>query len=129
MIDRGMLREGMTVHSADGAKLGKIQSCGDDAFIIEKGFFLPTDYVCRYVDVASVEGDEVRLAVGKDEFRRREIGDDDDATTADTGSLAASEASAEPWREERLGASGRDLREGELRDRDLTRRDPDDEHA
>jgi len=81
MFDRGMIREGMTVHSADGEKLGKIQSCSDSTFIIEKGFFLPTDYVCRYDDVSSIEGDDVRLAVTKDEFRRREVGNDDDATT------------------------------------------------
>lgn len=77
MIDRGMLREGMTVHSADGEKLGKILSCGDETFVIEKGWFLPTDYICRYSDVTGIDGDDARLAVTKDEFRRPELGNDD----------------------------------------------------
>ena len=35
------LHEGMIVHSADGATLGKVVSCRTDGFVIEKGVFLP----------------------------------------------------------------------------------------
>jgi uncharacterized protein (TIGR02271 family) len=66
------IREGMTVRSSDGEKLGKVISCGADEFIIEKGFFFPKDYVVRY-DQASVSGDEVMLAMPASSLR--EAGD------------------------------------------------------
>lgn len=66
------IREGMTVRSSDGEKLGKVIRCDQDAFIIEKGFFFPKDYIVRY-DQASVRGDEVLLAL--DASSLREAGD------------------------------------------------------
>jgi uncharacterized protein (TIGR02271 family) len=74
------IREGMTVRSSDGQKLGKVIRCGVDEFIIEKGFFFPKDYVARY-DQATVSGDEVTLSLaasslreagGRDDVRARE---------------------------------------------------------
>jgi uncharacterized protein (TIGR02271 family) len=52
----------MTVHSADGAKLGKVVSCLSDGFIIEKGVFLPKATQFRYDDINEVRGDDVYLA-------------------------------------------------------------------
>ncbi len=62
------IREGMTVRSSDGEKLGKVIRCGDDEFVIEKGFFFPKDYVARY-DQASVSGGEVLLAIPASSLR------------------------------------------------------------
>jgi len=56
------LREGMTVHSADGAKLGKVVSCQGDGFIIEKGVFLPKATQFEYDDIAEMRGDDIYLA-------------------------------------------------------------------
>ncbi|MGC3997519.1 MAG: DUF2382 domain-containing protein [Anaeromyxobacter sp.] len=62
-MDTRGVREGMTVHSADGEKLGKVIECGSADFVIEKGFFFPKDYLVRYEQVGAVEGDDVRLAI------------------------------------------------------------------
>lgn len=62
MIDPNQVREGMLVHSSDGRKLGRVLSCREGTFVIEKGFYFTTDYVARYDDVTDVSGDEIRLA-------------------------------------------------------------------
>jgi uncharacterized protein (TIGR02271 family) len=62
------IREGMTVRSSDGEKLGKVIRCDADQFIVEKGFFFPKDYVVRY-DQATVAGDEVLLALPASSLR------------------------------------------------------------
>ena len=59
------LREGMIVHSLDGAKLGKVVSCRPDGFIIEKGVFLPKATQFQYDDVAELRGDDIYLAHGR----------------------------------------------------------------
>jgi uncharacterized protein (TIGR02271 family) len=52
----------MTVHSADGAKLGKVVDCRPDGFIVEKGMFLPKSTHFEYDDVAELRGDDVYLS-------------------------------------------------------------------
>ncbi|MFT3912834.1 MAG: YsnF/AvaK domain-containing protein [Anaeromyxobacteraceae bacterium] len=89
----------MTVRSSDGEKLGKILALGEDTFVVEKGFFLPKDHTCRYADIAGLEGDdgdEVRLAIGKDAFARRELGSDDDTIAAGGD---ANLGRTQPWEE------------------------------
>ena len=66
MIDRKRLRKGMTVHSADGHKLGKVIELDANTFVIEKGHFFPKDFVARYEDVADVLADDVRLTRGRE---------------------------------------------------------------
>ncbi|GEJ56699.1 YsnF/AvaK domain-containing protein [Anaeromyxobacter diazotrophicus] len=66
MIERGLIREGMTVHSAEGDKLGKVIACDASTFVIEKGFFFPKDYVARFEDVADVQGDDIHLLRGRE---------------------------------------------------------------
>jgi uncharacterized protein (TIGR02271 family) len=68
ITDRNRIREGMTVYSSDGEKLGKVVRCDEASFIIEKGFFFPKDYVARYADIADVTGDDVRLSFTRDSF-------------------------------------------------------------
>lgn len=66
MIDKGLIREGMTVYSAEGDKLGKVIACDASTFIIEKGFFFPKDFVARFDDVADVRGDDIHLSRGRE---------------------------------------------------------------
>jgi uncharacterized protein (TIGR02271 family) len=61
------VREGMFVRTADGEKLGTVIRCGGDTFVVEKGLFLPRDYVLRYEDIADVRGGEVRLRLGRED--------------------------------------------------------------
>lgn len=65
----------MTVHSADGEKLGKVLTCDELSFIVEKGFFFPKDYVARYEDVAEVSGDTIRLRTGQEALRSFDQGE------------------------------------------------------
>lgn len=60
-MERQDIREGMKVRSSDGANLGKVVACGDETFIIEKGFFFPQDYSVRYGQVAEVRSGEIWL--------------------------------------------------------------------
>ena len=53
---------GQEVYSADGERLGKGIAVTDHAVVIEKGFFLPTDFACRRSDVAQVGAGAVRLS-------------------------------------------------------------------
>jgi hypothetical protein len=62
-MDRKGVQDGMKVQSADGKSLGKVVSCGDASFLIEKGFFFPKDYTAGYESVAQIDGDQVWLAV------------------------------------------------------------------
>jgi uncharacterized protein (TIGR02271 family) len=62
------LREGMTVYSKDGEKLGKITGLFQDYFLIEKGFFFPKDFTLRYEDIQDIEDDTVRLLTGQTEY-------------------------------------------------------------
>lgn len=62
------VREGMTVHSADGHKLGKIAKCTASGFVVEKGIFFPSDHLATWADIASVEGDDVHLSANQDDL-------------------------------------------------------------
>ncbi|HEX7623181.1 MAG TPA: hypothetical protein VF400_06380 [Anaeromyxobacteraceae bacterium] len=62
MIDSSDIRQGMTVYSLDGEKLGQVVQCDASTFVIEKGFFFPKGYVARFDDVSLVSGDEIRLS-------------------------------------------------------------------
>lgn len=61
-----LIREGMTVYSADGYRVGRVAAVGVDEFEIEKGTFFRRDRRARLADVKEVKGSEVYLS------RRRE---------------------------------------------------------
>lgn len=84
MIDRTSVREGMAVYSADGEKLGKVQSCQADTFTIEKGIFFPKDFIARFDEVTDISGDEVHLSTTKDTLGR---GDREAAFATDAGGM------------------------------------------
>ncbi len=87
------IRTGMTVHSADGQRLGKVIACREDSIVIEKGIFFPVDYTCRPDDVAEVRGDDLVLRLSKEQLEGNE-------------SRAGSEIGTEIAREER-GSMGK----------------------
>ncbi|WNG50973.1 hypothetical protein F0U60_47725 [Archangium minus] len=69
MYQRGDLKEGMTVRSVDGHKLGKVYAVGDTEFHIEKGLFFPKDYSVRYAEISDIRHGEIILAHGKESLR------------------------------------------------------------
>lgn len=70
MYQRRDIREGMTVRSIDGEKLGRIFAIHDGEFLIEKGLFFPKDYVCTYPEVSDIRDGEVFLTHGKEGLHR-----------------------------------------------------------
>ena len=119
LTDRSLLREGMTVFSSDGEKLGKVVRCDETSFIVEKGFFFPKDYVARYEDVADVTGEDVRLVFTKDSFREgasaREFIEHESETGFQAGSRTTGEELRVPLAEEELDVVKRDREAGEVR--------------
>jgi len=59
--------EGMDVYGADGEKLGQIVAIDTNSIMVEKGFFFPKDYYIPRTAIASIDGENVYLLVGKDE--------------------------------------------------------------
>ncbi|HEX8438268.1 YsnF/AvaK domain-containing protein [Archangium sp.] len=70
MFQRTQLKEGMTVRSFDGEKLGRVFALGDDAFHIEKGLFFPKDYLVRYAEVSDIRDGEIILMHGRESLLR-----------------------------------------------------------
>jgi len=66
----------MIVYSADGGKLGRINVCRPDGFIVEKGLFFPKASMFRYEDVADVRDGDVYLR-----HAQRELADESAWTT------------------------------------------------
>ena len=120
-MNTGRVKEGMTVRTTDGEKLGKIISCQESEFIIEKGFFFPKDYVARFEDIAEVREGEVLLRHSAAQLR--EIGQasgfaaSDAAPPAATSTTAtgASEQVKVPVVEEELTAEKRMKEAGQVR--------------
>jgi uncharacterized protein (TIGR02271 family) len=70
MFQRSELKEGMTVRSSDGEKLGRVFALGEGEFHIEKGLFFPKDYLVRYSDIVDIRDGEIILAHGRDSLRQ-----------------------------------------------------------
>ncbi len=68
MIDLTLVHEGMVVRGSNGKQLGRVLSRTQGGFVVEKGFFLVTDYAARYDDVAEISGDTIRLSQPREEF-------------------------------------------------------------
>lgn len=86
MYGRSHVREGMTVRSLDGEKLGKVFAVQDGEFLIEKGLFFPKDYVCRYSEISDVRDGEIILLHGRESLRSFTLGTDR-GVLADAGSM------------------------------------------
>lgn len=66
-VQQWRFTEGTDVIGADGDKVGKVIGVSDQYFIVEKGFFFPTDYYIPMSAVANYDGAKVYLTVTKDE--------------------------------------------------------------
>jgi hypothetical protein len=69
---RELLAEGMNVYGADGGKVGSIVTLNPRAFVVEKGFFFPTDYAIPLAAVGRVDADGVWLTVSKEDAFRQQ---------------------------------------------------------
>jgi uncharacterized protein (TIGR02271 family) len=88
MFQRSQLKEGMTVRSLDGEKLGKVFALADEAFYIEKGIFFPKDYLVRYSEISDIRDGELILMHGRESLRRLSS-EDRYGTTSGLGSSTA----------------------------------------
>ncbi len=68
MIDRNQVHEGMVVRGSNGTKLGRVLSRTEGSFVVEKRFFLVTDYAARYDDVVEICGDTIQLSRPREGF-------------------------------------------------------------
>ncbi len=59
----------MTVRGVDGKKLGKVTSCEEENFTIERGVIFPRDYIARYEDICAIRDGEIILGCGKRELK------------------------------------------------------------
>lgn len=66
MVQPGEVREGMTVRTAEGKRLGHVAAVGEEHFELEQGLLpIPRrDYLVELRDVALVRGHEVFLEPG-----------------------------------------------------------------
>ncbi|MBA3529242.1 MAG: DUF2382 domain-containing protein, partial [Propionibacteriaceae bacterium] len=65
MDTQTQIQPGMTVYGSDNEKVGKISAVDAGHFVVEKGFFFPTDYYIPTSAVTSAEGEDVYLGVTK----------------------------------------------------------------
>ena len=97
MDNRSRIQTGMTVLGSDGDKVGKIVGFEGEYFVVEKGFFFPSDHYIPTGAVASVGDGEVYLSVTKDEafsqgWDRQPEGWVDDRTDLEAGYAQAAVA-------------------------------------
>ncbi|RKH56594.1 DUF2382 domain-containing protein [Corallococcus aberystwythensis] len=83
MIKRNDIKEGMTVRSSDGEKLGKVFAVSEGEFHIEKGMFFPKDYLVRHAEVTDIRNGEIYLNHGREALRG--LSDSDTAVMAGRG--------------------------------------------
>ncbi|WP_395841048.1 hypothetical protein [Cystobacter fuscus] len=98
MYQREGIKEGMTVRSVDGHRLGRVYAVGESEFHIEKGLFFPKDYSVRYSEVGDILDGEIILVHGKDSLRpftTSELHDIDPLDSGRVGSAPASTAAVE----------------------------------
>jgi uncharacterized protein (TIGR02271 family) len=75
MPEQWAIPEGADVYGAEGDKIGKIVAVHPTYVVVEKGFFFPTDYQIPRAAIATVDGDDVYLAVTKDQALNQQWGD------------------------------------------------------
>ncbi|RKG85250.1 DUF2382 domain-containing protein [Corallococcus sp. CA049B] len=102
MIKRNDIKEGMTVRSSDGEKLGKVFAVSEGEFHIEKGMFFPKDYLVRYVEVSDIRNGEIYLNHGREALRG----------LSDSGAVGATAATAATATGGTVGGIGAGLKTG-----------------
>ena len=75
MAQRMDVRVGMDVKSKDGHRVGKVIGLADDAFVVEKGVFYSKDYRVPFRSVETIDGDDIRLSLDKDQLQKASLGE------------------------------------------------------
>jgi hypothetical protein len=75
MAQRMDVRVGMDVKSKDGHRLGKVIGLAEDAFVVEKGVFYAREYRVPFRSVETIEGDDIRLSLDKDQLHKASLGE------------------------------------------------------
>lgn len=86
--DRSTIKEGQTVYTRDGHKLGKVIRCSDRVFEIEKGYFFPKEYVASYEEIRELKDDRITLTSTRDEIQAGYTADMGAPATTATGTTA-----------------------------------------
>lgn len=116
MLRTEEIREGMTVRTLDGEKLGKILSIQPSFLIVEKGLFFPKDYEVPIELASEVREGDLWLSATRDEFRA------DEGYVGGRASLGATSREASAGESWRAGEEARiPLAEEELEARKLSR--------
>jgi len=84
------IQTGTSVYGSDGEKLGDVAGITEQYFVVEKGFFFPTDVYVPMSAIRTVDEDGVQLTMTKDEAEGSDLssppdGDDIDYSAKDTG--------------------------------------------
>lgn len=109
---RADLREGMTVYSLDGEKLGKIIRLEENRFWIEKGFFFPKDYLVRYDTIDQIQDNDIILSIRREDLTRADQYTTEEVTTTERAAPTAGSVSS--VQEESLTGGRAARREGAL---------------
>jgi uncharacterized protein (TIGR02271 family) len=68
----GQIQAGWTVYGSDGKKIGNVAAGDSQAqaryFVLEKGMFFPTEHYIPFSAIDSIDDDEIRLNVTKDQI-------------------------------------------------------------
>ncbi len=75
MAQRMDVRVGMDVKSKDGHRVGKVIGLEVDAFLVEKGVFYAKDYRVPFRVVETIDQDDIRLSVDRDQLQRARLGE------------------------------------------------------
>ena len=75
MAQRMDVRVGMDVKSKDGHRLGKVIGLAADAFVVEKGVFYAKDYRVPFRSVETIEGEDIRLSLDREQLQKASLGE------------------------------------------------------
>jgi uncharacterized protein (TIGR02271 family) len=119
------IQTGTDVIGSDGEKIGDVAGVADTYFVIEKGFFFPTDIYVPMSAVSSLDEEGIRLSLTKDEIEngdyttepaRESYGDGgESAYTAGTSAGHNADEDVLERREERLTVDKQTQKAGEVR--------------
>ncbi len=121
MYQRSDVREGMTVRSIDGEKLGRVFAIQEGEFLIEKGLFFPKDYICRYSEISDIRDGEIILLHGQEGLRRFALDEERTPLTANASAegverpLMNQDEVRVPVHKEEVDVIKRDVPAGEVR--------------
>ena len=93
---RNEVREGMSVTSTTGERLGKVIRTGAETFVIEKGVFFPKDYELRYDHITALGGDQLTYTLSDIDTRFRTPAETARATSAAAAARAANATAERP---------------------------------